>query len=519
MTADAFVLSLMRLEFGIAASFHYLFVPLSLGLMLAVALIEAAHWRTGRAVWAEAARFWWRFFLLAWIVGMVTGYPLRWQLQSHWQGYTEQVREVLGAVMTLEGWIAPLMLSLVAVLSLARHRLRPITRLLLSALLMLTMAMQAAGILTINAWMQHPVGVEFSPEGARLTSLMAVFANPFAHTKIAHTLRASVLTGAFFMLAVAGAYLLKRPHLPLARVSMRVALAMGLVGVVATLYTGHESALEVAQQQPMKFAAMEAHWSAASDEAPLVLWGWPDMAAQTNHGALELPGAMSALVGGASPPGLRELTQQAKEHIHLALQPGAPAELAPWRGLYQHAARLHADVWPSLSDEARLTLAAEMSRPHVPTLFVAFRTMAGIGVGLLGVLLLAWRRRVELESGRGGRRLVVLLMACLPLPWVATLSGWTVAEVGRQPWVVYGQLLTAQAAVPAAATGNPAALLIRLVVYALLGALFVRACAGLWRNGPAPLAWWESALRQLRWRLRLPLWRPTQLAACTSMLE
>jgi len=519
MTADAFVLSLMRLEFGIAASFHYLFVPLSLGLMLAVALIEAAHWRTGRLVWAEAARFWWRFFLLAWIVGMVTGYPLRWQLQSHWQGYTEQVREVLGAVMTLEGWIAPLMLSLVAVLSLARRHLSALARMLLSALLMLMMATQAAGILTINAWMQHPVGVEFSTEGARLTSLAAVFANPFAHTKIAHTLSASVLTGAFFMLAVAGAYLLKRRYLPLVRVSMGVALAMGLVGVAATLYTGHESALDVAQQQPMKFAAMEAHWSSAADEAPLVLWGWPDMAAQTNHGALELPGAMGALVGGASPPGLQELTQQAKDRIRLALQPSAPAELAVWRALYQHTARLHAERWPALSDEARLMLAAEMSRPHVPTLFVAFRTMAVIGVGLLGVLVLAWRRRVELESGLAGRRLVVLLMACLPLPWVATLSGWTVAEVGRQPWVVYGQFLTAQAAVPAAATGNPAALLVRLVVYALLGALFVRSCMGLWRHGPAPLMWWETTLRPLRWRLRLPLWRPTQLAACTSMLE
>lgn len=168
---------------------------------------------------------------------------------------------------------------------------------------------------SINAWMQRPVGVEFSASGVRLTSLLEVFANPFAHTKIAHTLSASVLTGAFFMLVVAGAYLLKRRHLPVARVSMRAALAMGLVGVLATLHTGHESALDVAEQQPMKFAAMEAHWSSASDDAPLVLWGWPDMAGQTNHGALELPGAMGALVGGASPLGVKELTIQAKELI------------------------------------------------------------------------------------------------------------------------------------------------------------------------------------------------------------
>ncbi|HEX5685268.1 MAG TPA: cytochrome ubiquinol oxidase subunit I [Ideonella sp.] len=518
MTIDAFVLSLMRLEFGAAASFHYLFVPLSLGLAMAVGLMEAAHWRTGRMVWVEAARFWRRFFLLAWFVGMVTGYPLRWQLQSHWQGYTEHVREVLGAVMTLEGWIAPLMLTLVAVLSLASHRLRPGTRVVLSGLLALAMATQAAGILTINAWMQHPVGVEFTDEGARLTSLYEVFASPFAHTKIAHTLSASVLTGAFFMLAVAGAYLLKRRHLPLARASMRAGLAMGLVGILATLHTGHESALEVAQQQPMKFAAMEAHWSNRAEEAPLVLWAWPDMDAQTNHAALELPGAMGWLVDGESPAGVQELTAQTKERIRLSLRPGASAELAVWRGLYQQAARRHQDVWPTLDDEARLALAASLSRPHVPTLFVAFRTMVGIGFGLLGVLLFAWRRRVALEGGLGGnRRLVVLLMACLPLPWIATLSGWMVAEVGRQPWVVYGQLLTAQAAVPAAAAGHPWAFVLRLVVYALLGGLFVRGCVGLWRCGPGPLAWWESAQRRLRWWL--PLRRRAPLAACTSLLE
>lgn len=516
MSPDPSVLSLMRLEFGIAASFHYLFVPLSLGLMLAITLMEAAGWRTGRTVWAEAARFWRRFFILAWLAGMVTGYPLRWQLQGHWQGYTESIREVLEAVMTLEAWIAPVMLSLVAVLCLACHRLRAGTRAALSALLMIAMATQAAGILTINAWMQHPVGVEFRDGQAELVSLVDVFASPYAHTKIAHTLSASVLTGAFFMLAVACAYLLNQRHLAVARVSMRVALAMGVVGIVATLYSGHESALDVARRQPMKFAAMEAHWSAQADEAPLVLWAQPDMAAGTNRDAIELPHAMGLLAGDATPPGVNDLTAQARDRIRAALQPGAPDDLAPWRALHWQAARQHADVWASLDGEARLERAAELARPHVPTLFFTFRVMVAIGVLLLIALGWAWRRRASLESGHGERGTLIGLMACLPLPWIATLSGWMVAEVGRQPWVVYRQLLTAQVAAPLATT-SAVALALRLLVYALLGALFVFSCIALWRHGPAPVTAWDRSWRQLR--RHLPLYQPTRVATCTSMFD
>jgi cytochrome d ubiquinol oxidase subunit I len=493
MIADAFALDLARLEFGVSASLHYLFVPLSLGLALALCLMEAAHVRTGLTAWADAARFWRRFFLLAWLVGMATGYPLRWQLQANWPGYMDHAHEVFAAIMTLEAWIAPLMLGLVALLSLAGGVLRPWPRLVLSVLLLLAMATQAAGILTMNAWMQHPVGVSFESGAARLVSLAEVFANPYAHTKIAHTLSASAVTGAFFMLAVAASYLRARRHLPEARVSLRLGLALGLAGLAATIHTGHESALDVAEHQPMKFAAMEAHWRTGDDA--LVLWAVPDVPAQTNRGAIELPRAMGLLVGGHEPPGLVELTAQAKEQIRQALQPGAPEELAPWRGLHRHAARLHADAWPRLPEEERLHLAAQLSRPDVPTLFTSFRLMTGTGVLLLGLLALAWRRRSVLESG--DRRAAILLMACAPLPWMATIAGWVVAEVGRQPWVVHGQLLTAQAAM---ATGDAYAAGMRLAGLVVLSLLFAGGALWLWRRGPGPLPW--PAVRPLKPSLR-----------------
>jgi cytochrome d ubiquinol oxidase subunit I len=496
MNADAFALDLARLEFGVSASIHYLFVPLSLGLALALCLMDAAHVRTGLAAWADAARFWRRFFLLAWGVGMATGYPLRWQLQSHWPGYADGVHEVFSAIMTLEAWIAPLMLALVAVLSLAGGALRPWVRLALSTLLLLAMATQSAGILTMNAWMQHPVGVSFQGGGARLTSLPEVFANPYAHIKIAHTLSASVVTGAFFMLAVAASYLRARRHLPQARVSLRLGLALGLAGIVATLCTGHESALEVATHQPAKFAAMEAHWR--TDDDALVLWAAPDVAAQANRAAIEVPHAMGLLVGGDRPAGLTELTAHAKEQISAALEPGAPAELDPWRSLYRQAARLNADTWPLLSEPARLDLAAALSRPHVSTLFTAFRLMSGIAVLMLILLIAAWRYGPALESGE--RRATAWLVACAPLPWVATLSGWIVAEVGRQPWVVYGRLTTAEAAMSPAMAGDAWAAATRVSALVLLAGLFAGGSIWLWRRGPGPLPW--PAIRTLRPSLR-----------------
>ncbi|HEV8689250.1 MAG TPA: cytochrome ubiquinol oxidase subunit I [Ideonella sp.] len=500
MTADALALDLARLEFGVSASIHYLFVPLTLGLALALCLMEAAHVRTGLGVWADAARFWRRFFLLAWLVGMATGYPLRWQLQAHWPGYSDSAHEVLAAVMALEGWIAPLMMTLVAGLSLAAGGLGPRTRLGLSVLLLLAMVAQAAGILTMNAWMQHPVGVTFTTDGARLASLADVFANPYAHTKIAHTLSASVVTGAFFMLAVAGGYVRVRRHLPVARVSLRVGLGLGLAGIVATLYTGHESALDIARHQPMKFAAMEAHWTTEDDA--LVLWARPDVATQDNQGALELPHAMGLLMGGEErPAGLIELMARSKQQIRLALRPDAPPELAAWRGLFRQAADQHAAVWPRLSEEARLDLAARLSCPDVPVLFTTFRLMAAMGVLLLVLLVLAWRRRRSLETGPDGRRTVAWLIACAPLPWAATLSGWMTAEMGRQPWVVYGRLLTAEAATPMAMAPDTWALAARLSCLVLLVGLFAFGAAWLWRRGPGPLPRWP-AVRALRPSLR-----------------
>jgi cytochrome bd ubiquinol oxidase subunit I len=360
------------------------------------------------------------------------------------------------------------------------------------------MAAQAAGILTMNAWMQHPVGVSFEAGGARLDSLADVFANPYAHTKIAHTLSASVVTGAFFMLALAGSYLRARLHLPVARVSIRLGMVLGLAGIVATLFTGHESALDVARHQPMKFAAMEAHWT--TDDDALVLWARPDMAEQANRGAVEVPHAMRLLTAGESPAGLVESIAQARQLVRLAVQPDARPELAPWRGLYRQAELRHADAWPGLSDDARLDLAARLACPDVPVLFTTFRLMAGTGVLLLGLLALAWRRRQELESGTVGHRTVGWLMAAAPLPWIATLAGWVVAEMGRQPWVVYGQLLTAQAAMPHAVTVSAWPLAGRLGGLVLLVGLFAFGALWLWRRGPGPLPW--PAIRVPRPSLR-----------------
>src|SRR4051812_908262 len=192
MTPDPFVLLLSRIQFGLTIGFHYIFVPLTLGLIVAVAIMDTLRVTTGRHDWRRAARFWYRFFVLAWLIGMVTGYPLRLQLEQQWAGYSEHARAVIHAIMGMEGMIAPAMVSLVLVLASLAHGQPALDRAITRWLLAGVMLLQGACIVTLNAWMQHPVGTEAAVAGGglQIVSLREIFLSPTALAKVTHTLSA-----------------------------------------------------------------------------------------------------------------------------------------------------------------------------------------------------------------------------------------------------------------------------------------------------------------------------------------
>ena len=520
MTPDPFTLMLSRIQFGLTIGFHYVFVPLTLGLIVAVAIMDTLRITTGRHDWRRAARFWYRFFVLAWLIGMATGYPLRLQLEQQWAGYSEHARAVIHAVMGMENMIAPAMVSLVLVLASLAHGQPAVDRAITRWLLAIVMLLQGACIVTLNAWMQHPVGTEVGAGGAQIVSLREIFLSPTALAKVTHTLSAGLLTGAIFIAAVSSAYLLRRRHRDVARISLTLALPMAAVALAAVIWSGHESARVVMQAQPMKFAAIEAHWERDSGPAPLTLLAWPDSGLQANQFAVTVPKLMSWLAthSDESPAGVRDLLAVAETKIRRAVREGAGAgagaEGEPWRQLHARTAKTRGD-WATLDDEERVHATALASVPSVPTLFVGFRVMVGSALVLAVALGWALLHRDRMLRG-GARRPLRLLVLVLPLPWVATFAGWTVAEVGRQPWVIYEQLATASAARLQAAPAAANEFLAYLAAYSLLGMLFYAVGRSIYLAGPRRRLWrstWQFRFRSL---FGSPLQRRTATAARAS---
>jgi cytochrome d ubiquinol oxidase subunit I len=496
MEQQAFLFDLMRIKFGFMACFHYIFVPLTLGLIVSAACMESAFVWTRDTAWRLASHFWFRLFTLGWLLGLVTGYPLRAELAGDWGNYVAFVKPVLDRVLPIETALGPVMLAGVGTVALFGPRLYPATRMLIVWGLVLAMFCQSALILAVNAWMQHPL-ISNQSGLVRAPTLGELFSNPMALSKIAHVYSAALICGSTLVCVIAAAYLYRRIHLPVARVSLRLGIPLGALATVLVMITGHFSADHVARFQPMKFAAVEGLWKHEDGPAGLIVFARPQAATQVNSGEIKIPYAMSLLTGyglSGSPHGIREELAEQEGRIREAIRtwPLAPESkaLGGYRELYD---RELARAGGIRSQEDLVHRAALRTVPNVPILFGGFRAMVYIGMCLLAIYTFALilRRRVLAD---GHRRLLVLVPAILPLPWLASTSGWIVAEMGRQPWVVYGYLPTLTGAqLPALAHGVFGALLVTSL-YISLAFLFALLALRLVRRGPgAPLlsaSWW-----------------------------
>jgi cytochrome bd ubiquinol oxidase subunit I len=497
MEQQAFLFELIRIKFGFMACFHYIFVPLTLGLVVSSACMETAFVWTRDAAWRLAAHFWFRLFTVGWVLGIVTGYPLRAQLMSDWGSYYTFIKPVLDQVLPIEAALGPVMFVGVSTIAILGQRLYPATRMLLSWGLALAMFCQSATILSVNAWMQHPTGSGAGGRFLQGPTLLDLLGNPMAVSKIAHVSSAALVCGSTLICVVAGSYLYRRQHLPVARVSLRLGVSLGALSSVLVMITGHFSADHVARFQPMKFAAIEALWKHEDGPAGLILFARPQSATQVNREEIKIPYVMSVLTGyglSGSPLGIREEVHEEENRIREALrsESGGPQSLAlgGYRALFE---RERARSGASMPENELIHRAALRTVPNVPILFGGFRAMVFIGMCLLAMytVALTLRKRILAEQHR---QLLLLLPCVLPLPWLASTSGWIVAEMGRQPWAVYGYLPTLAAAqLPPLAQGVFAAVLVTSM-YMLLGCLFVLMMLRLVRRGPgAPLlsaGWW-----------------------------
>jgi cytochrome d ubiquinol oxidase subunit I len=502
MNPADFLQTLLRLQFGLSASFHFLFVPLSIGLLWQVCWLRTAHARQPDArPLLAAAQHWQRVFTLTWAVGIATGYPLRAQLAANWAGYIGEASPVLAVIFSIEGGIAPPMIGLVLLLAFLGARLPAWLGAIAAWVLLGLMGLQALTILSINAWMQAPV---------TQIELVALLTTPTTLHKWVHTLCAAVLCGAFLVIAMSALHLRRSRQRASAQASIRLAAYSALGAIVLTLLSGHESASLVAETQPRKFAAFEAHWRAEPGWAPMVLFAVPDDAQGRNEHAVELPGVMGMLMGAEGPalPGLLDLEARDRERLLRIAQASAPVHATlrnaqgldttlPWHGtaedrglmlLRNAVAAQSGEAWLGWSEAQRADAVARAARPAVTPVFWAFRLMVASGMACLLLSALAFWHRHALAEGQAPGLMRAISWG-LPLPWVAIISGWSVAEVGRQPWTITGMLTTFHASMLPTLGAGVLDMLVHLAAGALIALLYVSLCLVLWRIGPRMGAW------------------------------
>jgi len=458
---DPTVVDLSRLQFALTALYHFLFVPLTLGLSLLLAIMESVYVMTGRAIWREMTKFWGILFGINFAMGVATGITMEFQFGTNWAYYAQYVGDIFGAPLAIEGLMAFFLeASFVGLFFFGWDRLPRLGHLIVTWLVAIGANLSALWILIANAWMQNPVGATFNPATMRmeLSSFYELLFNPVAQAKFVHTVSAGYVTGSIFVLSVSAFYLLRGWHLALARRSMTVAASFGLASALCVVVLGDESGYTANINQKMKIAGIEAMWRTEPAPASLTLIGFPDVAAHVTRDAISIPWVLGLIATRSIDQpveGIDDLVREGRQHIEAGLaayralvalrqnpnDTAAKAELDKAGDDLGYALLLRrhtdniADAIPAQIDQAANDLI-----PNVPVLFWAFRFMAGLGF----YFILLFATAFTLASTRRLDKTWFLRIALysLPLPWVAAELGWIVAEYGRQPWVVEGILPT-----------------------------------------------------------------------------
>ena len=464
---DLDIVALSRLQFAITALYHFLFVPLTLGLAVLLAIMETVYVMTGRTVWRDMTKFWGVLFGINFAMGVATGIVMEFQFGMNWSYFSHYVGDIFGAPLALEGLMAFFLeATFVGLFFFGWDKLSKLGHLMTTWAVAIGSNFSALWILIANGWMQNPVGAVFNPETMRMeiTDFFAVITNPVAQAKFVHTVSAGYVTAAIFVLGVSAWYLLQGRNVQLARRSMTVAASFGLAAALSVVVLGDESGYLSTEHQKMKLAAIEAMWKTEPAPAAFTAFGFPDQEARETHYAVHIPGLMG-LIGTRSLnteiPGIEELVERAKLRIERGIQAygalqtlrsdaSTPAAVAEARSRFEEfgADMGYALLLKRYVDDPReatpeqLEKAAWDTVPRVQPLFWSFRIMVGLGaffIVLTGVFfLLSARRRLDAYPW-----LLKVAVWSIPLPWVAAEAGWIVAELGRQPWVIEGVLPTA----------------------------------------------------------------------------
>ena len=422
-------LSVDRLHFAFTVTFHYIFPQLTMGLALLIFLLKSIALRTRDEQWNRAARFWGKIFGISFALGVVTGIPMEFQFGTNWSEFSRSAGAVIGQTLAMEGVFSFFLESTFLGLFLfGERRLGPKGHWVSSFMMFLGSWLSGYLIVVTDAWMQHPVGYSLDPSGAfHLRSFWALVLNPWGLWQYAHTMLGAVQTACFTMAGVGAFYLLARRHEDFARIFLRLAVTVGVIAAILQVFpTGDSQGKMIAAHQPVTLAAMEGLFHSEKG-APLAILGQPDMQKQSLDNPMMVPRALSFLTYRA------------------------------WAAEVKGLDEFPRTDWPD----------------NIPLVYFSYHIMAGLGTIFIAVLLIA---AFQLYRGSLFRSRFMLwaLMLSLPFPFIANTAGWITAEVGRQPWLIYGLMRTSTGVSPQVSAGNVwFTLLGFLGLYTILGILFL----------------------------------------------
>ncbi|MBK1890869.1 cytochrome ubiquinol oxidase subunit I [Undibacterium sp. 14-3-2] len=456
------LVDLSRLQFAATALYHFLFVPLTLGLSLLLAIMETVYVMTGKTIYRDMTKFWGKLFGINFALGVTTGLTMEFQFGTNWAYYSHYVGDIFGAPLAIEGLLAFFLEStFVGLFFFGWDRLSKVGHLSVTYLTAIGSNLSALLILIANGWMQNPVGAEFNPVTLRmeLSSFTDVIFNPVAQAKFVHTISAGYVTGSIFVLSISSWYLLKKRDTAFALRSFRIAAAFGLASVLSVIVLGDESGYTAAETQETKMAAMEGMWKTEEAPAGLTLFGIPDEVNKTNHAEIRIPYVLG-LIGTRSVdkviPGIDALEVKIASRIErgtvavtaleaLRKDPKNAEKLAYFKAVQADLGyglllkKYISDV--RLATPEMKAQALRDAFPKVTPMFWTFRIMVAVAFAMLALIAVAFwsaaRNRIESRPW-----LLKWAVWSVPLPWIACEMGWFVAEYGRQPWTVQGMLPT-----------------------------------------------------------------------------
>jgi cytochrome d ubiquinol oxidase subunit I len=398
-----------RLQFAFTITFHYIFPQLTMGLVLLIVCLKTMALRTGDEHYNRSARFWARIFAINFAVGVVTGIPMEFQFGTNWAHFSRSAGGVIGQTLAMEGVFSFFLeSSFLGLFLFGEKRLGRIGHWWAAFLVCLGSWMSGYLIVATDAWMQHPVGYALGPNGEiQLSSFWALLLNKWALAQYAHTMLGAVQTGCFVMAAVGAFYILDKRDETYGRTFVKTGVIVGVIAACLQLFpTGDIQGRMVLQNQPETLAAMEGLFE-SQQGAPLAILGQPDVENRRLDNPLVVPNALSFLT------------------------------YRKWNANVRGLESFPQDLWPD----------------RIPLLYFSYHVMVGLGTIFMGVMVLSafllWRHKLY-----EARWLLWLLMLCAPLPYIANTAGWMTAELGRQPWLIYGLMRTSEGASPRVGAGN-----------------------------------------------------------------